>query len=1048
MDINNISTITNEIFESTPESVVAVGYGKKMVDGKLTSELSIIYGVIEKKPLSEIPENERIPSTILIDGERVKTDVVEWEIPKLLQSCPPDFYDWISTPPPNRGLIRPLVGGVSITNHTKLSNYAGTMGFVAVDNQTNSLVGVSNAHVLIDDAFLDSDRTNNTIYTNVADNDVTQPSSGEVGYVGQNNKLGIVKRYYPITESGYNIVDCSIFTISETEVDTNTMYQQLGLTGWTQPMEFATQNEILNLVINDTPLYSSGRTTGAKGEGDMKLIPWAIAVSTNVAGNSKQGVPTTVTFQNSIVFVASGATTPSGGICQYPIYAGDSGSALIGEFDGVRKIVGLNFAGSEYFAISNYITNVSTLMDISPYTGQTVNYSDIDNIQYHYVSGKSSDITLNLSGNTFWQVGLRDCIPGPTPTLTSTPTLTPSQQVCSLIRNGSFEEFATCGGACVGIYCAPPTEERFYPQGCIPYWTSLSSNGQIEVRKNGYLGNSYDGGYYIEVNANGPISHALYQTISTNIGQDYRIEFAHSGRVGYGNTMRVALSGTSVNFFPTEYTGSTTTWDLHTIDFTATETQYNLIFSATTISAGGNYLDDVDVQLVGGPCAPVLTPTSTPTQTPTLTSTSTPTLTPTNTPTLTSTGTSTLTPTLTSTIGLTPTSTPTLTETPTLTATSTPTLTSTNTPTLTQTPTLTSTSTPTLTATNTPTLTATNTPTLTSTSTSTQTPTLTATSTPTLTSTSTPTLTSTPTPTLTTPSDFCFECSVEQVAYPSTECPGYNDTEDVYTCIFKDSTGTQINSPTNFDIFISGTTNYPGGVSPYSGITSVNTGNSSVTFSVLTYSTLNGSPACPCPCETTITIDSNSLSAINISGGYNITQCLQPTPTPTPTATPTLTTPEIVYCHLADNIAGLESCIIEYINCVTQEITTYTVNAGASYSFCTTQVISDSCNIVQASSDPCVDCVCPQQPICNCLSIVFSEMDYGNSDDGTLYVNAIPCSGGTSQLFTFSMYGNITANCVQSVINYYILMGGNQEVPPTSTVTLSGTSCTSDLDCA
>ena len=918
MDINNINTVTNEIFESTPESVVAVGYGKKMVDGKLTSELSIIYGVIEKKPLSEIPENERIPSTILIDGERVKTDVVEWEIPKLLQSCPTDFYDWTTTPPPNREIIRPLVGGVSITNYTKLSNYAGTMGFVAVDNQTNSLVGVSNAHVLIDDAFLDSDRTNNTIYTNVADNDVTQPSSGEVGYVGQNNKLGIVKRYYPITESGYNIVDCSIFTISETEVDTNTMYQQLGLTGWTQPMEFATQNEILNLVINDTPLYSSGRTTGAKGEGDMKLIPWAIAVSTNVAGNSKQGVPTTVTFQNSIVFVASGATTPSGTICPYPIYAGDSGSALIGEFDGVRKIVGLNFAGSEYYAIANYITNVSQLMDISAYTGQTVNYSDIDNIQYHYVSGKSSDVTLTIGDNTFWQVGLRDCIPGPTPTLTQTPTMTPSQQVCSLIRNGSFEEFATCGGDCVGIYCTPPIDQRFYPQGCVPYWTSLSSNGQIEVRKNGFLGNSYDGGYYIEVNANGPTAHALYQTISTNIGQDYRIEFAHSGRVGYTNTMRVALSGTSVNFFPTVYTGKTTGgWDSHTIDFTATETQYNLIFSATTISAGGNYLDAVDVQLVGGPCAPVLTPTSTPTNTPTLTSTSTPTETPTQTPTSTSTPTLTQTSTQTSTLGVTPTATETPTATPTLTSTSTPTLTSTSTPTLTETPT----STPTLTSTSTPTLTSTNTSTPTPTLTSTSTPTLTSTSTPTLTSTSTPTLTSTSTPTLTS------------------------------------------------------------------------------------------------------------------------------TPTETPTQTPTASETSIM-CHVADNTLNGEECTIVYIDCVTKEIASYTVSGRATYNFCTTNVISDPCNIVTITDNPCQDCSCPQTD-CYCISGEFTEQDYGLSDDNTLYVNIINCLG-SPQLLTFSMYGIITANCSQQVVNYYIIVTGNQMVPPNGSfmnVDLLSP-CTSNSDCS
>jgi hypothetical protein len=1001
MDINNINTVTNEIFESTPESVVAVGYGKKMVDGKLTSELSIIYGVIEKKPLSEIPENERIPSTILIDGERVKTDVVEWEIPKLLQSCPTDFYDWTTTPPPNREIIRPLVGGVSITNYTKLSNYAGTMGFVAVDNQTNSLVGVSNAHVLIDDAFLDSDRTNNTIYTNVADNDVTQPSSGEVGYVGQNNKLGIVKRYYPITESGYNIVDCSIFTISETEVDTNTMYQQLGLTGWTQPMEFATQNEILNLVINDTPLYSSGRTTGAKGEGDMKLIPWAIAVSTNVAGNSKQGVPTTVTFQNSIVFVASGATTPSGTICPYPIYAGDSGSALIGEFDGVRKIVGLNFAGSEYYAIANYITNVSQLMDISAYTGQTVNYSDIDNIQYHYVSGKSSDVTLTIGDNTFWQVGLRDCIPGPTPTLTQTPTMTPSQQVCSLIRNGSFEEFATCGGDCVGIYCTPPIDQTFYPQGCVPYWTSLSSNGQIEVRKNGFLGNSYDGGYYVEVNANGPTAHALYQTISTNIGQDYRIEFAHSGRVGYTNTMRVALSGTSVNFFPTVYTGGG--WDLHTIDFTATETQYNLIFSATTISAGGNYLDAVDVQLVGGPCAPVLTPTSTPTNTPTLTSTSTPTETPTQTPTSTSTPTLTQTPTQTSTLGVTPTAT----ETPTAT------------------PTLTSTSTPTLTSTSTPTLTSTSTPTLTETPTST--PTLTSTSTPTLTSTNTST--PTPTPTLL----CCYQYEITnyhtyEVDVTYLNCDGTdgrvtaapNGMQTYITCAIEGSLGTEgtycpPGESTECILWVQSNTPCGGCVTPT-----------------------------PTPTQTTTpTLTSTSTPTLTSTS----TPTLTSTPTETPTQTPTASETSIM-CHVADNTFNGEECTIAYIDCVTKEIASYTVSGGATYNFCTTNVISDPCNIVTITDNPCQDCSCPQTD-CYCISGEFTEQDYGLSDDNTLYVNIINCLG-SPQLLTFSMYGIITANCSQQVVNYYIIVTGNQMVPPNGSfmnVDLLSP-CTSNSDCS
>lgn len=411
MELDNIGKITKELYDSTPENVVAVGYGRKIVNGKITSELSIIFGVIEKKPLLEIPENELLPQTILIDGENIKTDVVVWETPKFLVNCPTDFYAWQTTPPANRGLIRPIVGGVSITNYTSLSNFAGTMGFVAVDNQTNSLVGVTNSHVINDDVFLASERTNNSLTTNVANNDVTQPSSGESGYVSQNNKVGIVKRYKPILkQSATNSVDVSIFTLNVSDINVSTSYQQLGLTGWTQPMVFATENEILNLVINNNPLYSTGRTTGAKGEGEMKLIPYAIGLTTNVTGNDNQGVPTTVTFTDCIRFVASAATTPIGLICQYPIDAGDSGSALIGEFDGVRKIVGLNFAGNDKGGFANYITNVESQINISPYTGQTVNYSNNNGIQYHYVSGKSSDDSVILSGNSFWQVGLSDVI--------------------------------------------------------------------------------------------------------------------------------------------------------------------------------------------------------------------------------------------------------------------------------------------------------------------------------------------------------------------------------------------------------------------------------------------------------------------------------------------------------------------------------------------------------------------------------------------------------------------------------------------------------------
>jgi hypothetical protein len=101
--------------------------------------------------------------------------------------------------------------------------------------------------------------------------------------------------------------------------------------------------------------------------------------------------------------------------------------------------------------------------------------------------------------------------------------------------------------------------------------------------------------------------------------------------------MKVALSGatSSIVFLPDEYTGSTTTWQLHTYNFTATESEYNLMFSATTISNGGNFLDAVDVvcgnQFITPTPTPTVTPTNTVTPTVTPTNTVTPTVTPTNT---------------------------------------------------------------------------------------------------------------------------------------------------------------------------------------------------------------------------------------------------------------------------------------------------------------------------------------------------------------------------------------------------------------------------------
>jgi hypothetical protein len=70
-----------------------VAVGQKIVGGKTKDETAIMVFVVKKRPLSEIPAGQLIPSDI----EGVKTDVYECEIFRLLADDDSKY--------------RPLVGG-------------------------------------------------------------------------------------------------------------------------------------------------------------------------------------------------------------------------------------------------------------------------------------------------------------------------------------------------------------------------------------------------------------------------------------------------------------------------------------------------------------------------------------------------------------------------------------------------------------------------------------------------------------------------------------------------------------------------------------------------------------------------------------------------------------------------------------------------------------------------------------------------------------------------------------------------------------------------
>jgi hypothetical protein len=209
-----------------------------------------------------------------------------------------------------------------------------------------------------------------------------------------------------------------------------------------------------------------------------------------------------------------------------------------------------------------------------------------------------------------------------TQTPTRTPTPTPTLD-CGRLGNTSFEDFADCVSPCLGIYCGGPTVQPvFYPKECIPFWDTTAPDQVIEIWPSGFQNYfAYAGDYFAEINAQTSVSQALFQPFYATPGSQYQVQFAHMGRQDFLNTMRVAISGetSGLQYFPTEYTAPVRQWNFNTVNFLAVETNYQLIFSATSNEAGGNFLDAINVvcpQFFATP-TPTQSATQTPTPTPT-----------------------------------------------------------------------------------------------------------------------------------------------------------------------------------------------------------------------------------------------------------------------------------------------------------------------------------------------------------------------------------------------------------------------------------------------
>jgi hypothetical protein len=407
--MEDIKLKIQELAEQNAFNANSISYGYKFVGNVQTDELCIRFGVDQKKPISELLDSEIIPNSITVEDQVLKTDVFEAGKVELL-ACNAYCGEFMGpNSAVNRAFTRPLVGGLSM-QISNLPGFVGTLGFIAVDTNTQALVGVTNNHVLIQDAFYTSDRSLiNGVYQNeyFPINKVYQ--NGEFYPPPLNYEIGRSLRYVPIQQAGYNKVDCGIFSINQSDIATGTISSSVMQAGvaYTNPLPFATTAEINNLLTTNPMIYSSGRSTGPKGGASCPMRIQSIFSAFPIQ-YKKQGTYTTVNFQDQLEFVKPENDPSLSVLCPNPIIGGDSGSALIADFGGVRKIIGLVFAArtSTNTGYANRIDNVASEMGIEAWDGTNKNFVDLSSIEYVTTVGGSSNKSFICDERQFSQVGL------------------------------------------------------------------------------------------------------------------------------------------------------------------------------------------------------------------------------------------------------------------------------------------------------------------------------------------------------------------------------------------------------------------------------------------------------------------------------------------------------------------------------------------------------------------------------------------------------------------------------------------------------------------
>lgn len=438
-------------YENTSDNIIGVGFGLKEVNGARTNRKGIVFFVREKKPLAHLRADEILPSTISIAGVDYPCDVIQTEPFKALTTCynnnDQSVYEIARLQgQTNDGLLAPMRGGQEIFIFPGgWDPYGGaslgTLGFFAIDNTDDRVVGVTNTHVVIENLLYAADPVRLPALTLPAEviqynpYNTIEPKpwapTGDyypAGFLVRNgidyHHAGLnIKRYTPYSTQEYNYVDAALVIMNDGQflgngdyfVDANSykIWQPSSLTNpHTAHYPFATTEEIDDLV--GARVYSTGRTTGPKGYCDT--IPESILQITGVHVTSTIGfsADVSVEFADLIQYKSSNGFET--------IYRaslpGDSGSALLADIvnpdTGVvtRKIIGIVFAGNGIIGLANRIDRLASMLDIRAWdeSYQFTRSSSLSlptpRIITEPVETAGEELHVTRDGEKYWHAGL------------------------------------------------------------------------------------------------------------------------------------------------------------------------------------------------------------------------------------------------------------------------------------------------------------------------------------------------------------------------------------------------------------------------------------------------------------------------------------------------------------------------------------------------------------------------------------------------------------------------------------------------------------------